>query len=110
MPAGTPVWGRLVRQVVPRRLAADNQCFTYDHQQRLTEAWTATDGDCSIAAPLDHARRPGALLAVLDAQCGRQPQGAVRPHGVRHHHRDVRLPGFGARAGRSSRSDPDSRK
>jgi RHS repeat-associated protein len=25
---------------------ADNQCFAYDGYQRLTEAWTPTDGDC----------------------------------------------------------------
>jgi RHS repeat-associated protein len=25
----------------------DTQCFTYDHQRRLTEAWTPTSGDCA---------------------------------------------------------------
>jgi len=27
----------------------DNQCFTYDHQQQLTEAWTPTTTDCDPA-------------------------------------------------------------
>ncbi|MET8152372.1 RHS repeat-associated core domain-containing protein, partial [Actinoplanes sp. NPDC005259] len=29
--------------------AADNQCFSQDHLQRLTEAWTPADGDCDPA-------------------------------------------------------------
>ncbi|TDC28610.1 RHS repeat domain-containing protein [Kribbella albertanoniae] len=29
--------------------ATDTQCFTYDHQRRLTEAWTPGSGDCAAA-------------------------------------------------------------
>lgn len=29
--------------------AGDHQCFTSDHLQRLTEAWTPASGDCSVA-------------------------------------------------------------
>ena len=29
--------------------AADHQCFTYDYLQRLTQAWTPTNGDCGPA-------------------------------------------------------------
>ncbi|MFD5319636.1 RHS repeat-associated core domain-containing protein [Streptomyces sp. NPDC127098] len=29
--------------------AADNQCFTYDGQRRLTHAWTPRNGDCATA-------------------------------------------------------------
>ncbi|WP_460744696.1 RHS repeat-associated core domain-containing protein [Mariniluteicoccus endophyticus] len=28
---------------------ADNQCFTFDHQQRITRAWTPGNGDCAAA-------------------------------------------------------------
>ncbi|MEC3994458.1 polymorphic toxin-type HINT domain-containing protein [Actinacidiphila sp. DG2A-62] len=31
--------------------AADNQCFSYDGHQRLAQAWTPTDPDCSAAQP-----------------------------------------------------------
>ncbi|MEU4214069.1 RHS repeat-associated core domain-containing protein [Actinoplanes sp. NPDC026623] len=34
----------------PSGAAADTQCFTYDFEQRLSEAWTPTTGDCSAAA------------------------------------------------------------
>ncbi|KJY17216.1 hypothetical protein VR46_44970, partial [Streptomyces sp. NRRL S-444] len=38
---------------------ADNQCFTYDAQRRLTEAWTPKNADCAVsgrtAANLDGA-------------------------------------------------------
>jgi RHS repeat-associated protein len=30
---------------------ADNQCFTYDGYQRLTQAWTPTSADCTASAP-----------------------------------------------------------
>ncbi|MFI7609498.1 RHS repeat domain-containing protein [Micromonospora sp. NPDC049366] len=34
----------------PAGKTADTQCFTYDFQQRLTEAWTPGNGDCSVVA------------------------------------------------------------
>lgn len=35
------------------RTGTDNQCFTYDHLQRLTEAWTEGDQTCEAAPPKD---------------------------------------------------------
>ncbi|WP_285491710.1 hypothetical protein, partial [Amycolatopsis taiwanensis] len=33
----------------PEVAAPDTQCFTYDHLQRLTEAWTPASGNCANA-------------------------------------------------------------
>ncbi|UUV28308.1 polymorphic toxin-type HINT domain-containing protein [Amycolatopsis roodepoortensis] len=33
----------------PSGAPADTQCFEYDHQRRLTEAWTPSSGDCATA-------------------------------------------------------------
>jgi RHS repeat-associated protein len=30
-------------------VSGDNQCFSFDHQRRLTEAWTPAGGDCDTA-------------------------------------------------------------
>ena len=46
------------------RAGTDNQCFRYDHQRRLTEAWTPA-GACGVDPDKAGARGTGALLEQL---------------------------------------------
>ncbi|WP_250009800.1 RHS repeat-associated core domain-containing protein [Actinoplanes sp. M2I2] len=41
--------GNITKVVDTAPDADDNQCFTYDHLRRLTQAWTPAAGDCAVA-------------------------------------------------------------
>ncbi|MBK9158367.1 MAG: RHS repeat protein [Micropruina sp.] len=39
--------GNITKLAGTGKIGTDTQCFTYDNQQQLTEAWTPTTGDCT---------------------------------------------------------------
>ena len=57
----------------------DTQCFTYDYLQRLTEAWTPSDSDCTSNPGQRTPWWRGAVLAVLRLRPDRQPHHQNRP-------------------------------
>ncbi|MGW5352370.1 polymorphic toxin-type HINT domain-containing protein [Streptomyces sp. NPDC004031] len=51
--------GNITRQTSTRlgnTTATETQCYTYDHLDRLTQAWTATDSCAAQPTPTDHAQ------------------------------------------------------